>query len=94
MELYLSHGRKTPDESLEDWGPEGPRLQGVKGCHQTYGGPANIHFVDRASVVHAQRLTGWEEWDPTALTMRWSDDTVHVKGPDGVEMFYGDWGII
>lgn len=94
MELYLSHGRKTPGETLQDWGPEGPRLQGVKGCHQTYDTAINIYFVDEASRVEAQRLTGWEEWDPTALVLRWREDMVHVKGPDGVEMFYGDWGLI
>ena len=94
MELYLSHGRATPGEELTDHGPAGPRLQGVKGCHQTYDTPVNIHFVDRASCAEAKRLTGWENWDECSLTLRWHEDMIHVKGPDGVEMFYGDWGII
>ncbi len=93
MELYLSHGRKTPDENLDDWGPNGPRLQGVKGCHQTYNTPVNIHFVSRAAKDEAQRLTGWETWDEKALTIRWHEDMVHCRC-DGVDMYYGDWGLI
>jgi len=94
MELYIHHGRKSPDEKLDNWGPEGPRLKGVKGIHQTYGNPANVFFDDAAAQQEAKRLTGWEEWDENALTMRWSEDYVLIKGPDGVEMFYGDWGLM
>ena len=53
-----------------------------------------MHFVDAAAAKEALRLTGWETWDDNALTMRWVDDCVAIKGPDGVEMFYGDWGIM
>lgn len=101
MDLYIHHGRKSPDEKLDNWGPQGPRLKGVKGIHQTYGNPANVFFVDAAAKEEAKRLTGWEEWDDNALTMRWgpgpaptANELVVCKGPDGVEMFYGDWGLM
>lgn len=94
MELYLHHGRKTPDEQLDDWGPNGPRLAGVKGIHQTYGNAANVHFDDQPAADEARRLTGWDAFDASALTMRWQEELVHVKGPDGTVMLYGDWGIM
>jgi hypothetical protein len=93
MELYLSHGRKTPDEQLSDWGDNGPRLQGCIGLHQTYGHEANVYFTDNAAMLAAKALTGWEEWDDNALTMRWHEDMVHTQC-NGVSMYYGDWGII
>jgi hypothetical protein len=93
MDLYLQHGRKTPDERLEDWGSEGPRLKGVAGIHQTYGNAANVHFTDRAAMLEAQRLTGWEEWDDNALTMKWHEDMV-LCVCDGVASYYGDWGLM
>lgn len=94
MELYLHHGRKTPGEALEDWGPSGPRLVGVIGIHQTYGNAANVFFVDGAACEAAHKMTGWETWDENALTMRWEEDCVVVIGADGVKMFYGDWGLM
>ena len=94
MELYLHHGRKTTDEAMDDWGHDGPRLHGVKGIHQTYGCPSNVFFLDRSAMIEAKRLTGWEKWDDNALTMRWKDDCVHVRNPDGSEAFFGDWGLM
>lgn len=93
MELYLQR-RKVPDEELKNWGPIGPRLSGVKGIHQTYGNAANVVFEDAAARDEARRLTGWEVWDDCALTMRWHEDYVVVRGPDGAETFFGDWGLI
>lgn len=94
MELYLKHGRKNLLDEMNDWGPEGPRLQGVKGIHQTYGTPANVFFDTPAASQEAQRLTGWHRWEDDALTMVWKEDCIAVKGPDGDEMFFGDWGLI
>jgi hypothetical protein len=92
--LYLKHGRITADESLQDWGPDGPTLENVKGIHQTYGNAANVFFKDRASMLAAQTKTRWSEWDDNALTMNWESDCVVVVGEDGIKMLYGDWGLI
>lgn len=96
MELYLHHGRKTVDESLDDWGPNGPTLKGVKGIHQTYGNGPNVFFKSRNYMILAKALTGWEEWDDNALTMRWAPNNEGlVEVRDGSNtIFYGDWGII
>lgn len=34
--VILFHGRKTPDEQLEDWGEDGPVLGPFSWAHQTY----------------------------------------------------------
>jgi hypothetical protein len=34
--LHLFHGRKTPDEKIEDWGADGPLLGPFKWLHTTY----------------------------------------------------------
>lgn len=40
--LKLSHGRKTPDEDLSDWGSDGPSFGPLKWCHITYLSSLNI----------------------------------------------------
>lgn len=46
MKLYLSllHGRKTPDEELDDWGPDGPIFGPLKYVHTTYGDTVRFEF--------------------------------------------------
>jgi hypothetical protein len=34
--LHLFHGRKSPDEQLDDWGEDGPVLGPLKYVHTTY----------------------------------------------------------
>jgi hypothetical protein len=41
MYFELFHGRKYPEEQLDDWGPEGPAFL-VESVHVTYGGPPRI----------------------------------------------------
>lgn len=89
MELYLHHGRKTADEELEDWGFDGPRLQGVTGIHVTYLTHYSVHFESAEACATAQALTGWDRWDVNALRMLFEDDLVKTK--DGL---FGDWGLM
>jgi hypothetical protein len=89
FELYLLHGRDDVNEALEDWGFDGPRLQGVIGTHQTYGDRLNVFFANRDAFNAAKALTDWETCDENALTMAWRDDCVMAKGK-----FYGDWGLM
>lgn len=37
MQLYLFHGRKTPDEHLQDWGFDGPTINEITSLTGTYG---------------------------------------------------------
>jgi len=106
LELYLIHGRDTAERELEDWGPDGPRLQGVIGLHQTYGNGARVVFASRAAKEAARELTGWESVDDDTLQMRWEDDLVAIAGvvaprhvfAEGEEpapvRLYGDWGLM
>ncbi|WP_342361386.1 hypothetical protein [Terrarubrum flagellatum] len=91
-ELYLKHGRASLDVDMDDWGPDGPRLQNVTGLHQTYDQQPIIIFATQADAANAQALTGWQRWDDDRLMMaREGDCIVGVK--DGVKTFYGDWGL-
>jgi len=48
MALYLKlfHGRKTPDEHLDDWGSDGPVLGPLTYVHTTYGTSIHIGNAD------------------------------------------------
>ena len=94
MRLYLLHGRHKPDDELQDWGFDGPKLEGVEGIHQTYGNPINVHFKTEADCKHARAITGWIELDRTTLTMLWDDDMVLIQPEFGEEAFFGDWGLM
>lgn len=94
MELYTSHGRTSPDEQLDDWGPSGPRLMGVAGVHQTYDEAVNVHFKTAEAAEEAHRLTGWPWFDDKALSMRRHHEFVLVAPPYDAPMYFGDWGLI
>lgn len=46
MYLMLYHGRKHPDEEMEDWGFDGPILGPLKYGHITYRTTLQLGFVD------------------------------------------------
>jgi len=87
LRLLILHGRKSPDENLDDWGPDGPTVYGIDAIHWTYGN-ANVFFESEEAAEIAQRLTGWETFDEKALSMRFHGDLLVVNG-----MYYGDWEI-
>ena len=83
---------------VDDWGFEGRRLSGVIGFHCTYGphGHFNLYFEDDRAAKEAQRVTGWDEWEDNALTVRFSPeyDQVRIDDPAfGIPHYFGDWGI-
>lgn len=95
MRLLLIHGRFDPDESLDDWGFNGPDIEGVEALHVTYQQTFVLQFADRASCQKAAILTGWREWDELALEMTFHDDmlkTINVAA-DGPAMFFGDYEV-
>lgn len=94
MKLYLHHGRKRPDENLDDWGPDGPELD-VTGIHETYQSGVHVFFATPAAFAKAQAETGWKTWEnDRTLVMPVTDDLVAINPPGGEPMFFGDWGII
>lgn len=93
LDLLLIHGRHDPDEQMEEWGFNGPTLQGIEALHVTYQQTFVLHFKDRASCQTAQALTGWPEWDDRALELQFHDDMLKVIpiASDGPVAFYGDY---
>ena len=90
MKLHLFHGRKTPNEQLDDWGEEGPTIE-VEAIHVTYGDHWRLKFADRREATkqtHLAKSKGWETMDDGWV---W----VFLTGgmfPHG-GMFYGDWDV-
>lgn len=89
LNLYLIHGRKTPDESLDDWGFDGPVLKNCIGVHSTYGEIRAI-FATPQDALKAKTLTGWEEGhDDNELMIKFHEDVIHTTTG-----YFGDWGLI
>jgi hypothetical protein len=93
MRLLLSHGRFDPDEQLEEWGFNGPDLDGVEALHVTYQTTFVLHFKDAAAAQKAQALTGWPYFDCDALELAFHDDMLKVCpiASDGPIAYYGDY---
>lgn len=62
MPLYLSlfHGRLDPDESMNDWGTEGPTFGPLEAVQSTYG-TLSLAFEDRE--VHLPLVDGLVHYD-------------------------------
>lgn len=48
--LKLLHGRETPDEEMDDWGPDGPWIGPLEWFHCTYMTFISLGFVDGYTV--------------------------------------------
>lgn len=107
MDFYMYHGRlkdhgRATDldgNEIDDWGFDGPRLHGVVGFHCTYGvyGFWNLWFATEADRATAQKLTGWDEWEDKALTVKFTkgNDMVCIWNQErSRHEYFGDWGII
>lgn len=79
MYLQLLHGRKSPDEQLDDWGPDGPCFGPLSWVHITYLTSINVGVSEQSigPMVGAP--------DP----MYFVDDLLYYDG-----MYYGDWELI
>jgi hypothetical protein len=89
--------RTTADGTLiDDWGFDGPKLEGVIGVHSIYG---NIQFVfdNDVNLAIAARATGWKIGnDEDMLEMQVDEDRgdlVKILSPEGREEFFGDWDL-
>lgn len=93
--LLLIHGRHDPDQDMDDWGFNGPNIEGVEALHVTYGQTFVLHFQDAQSASKAQALTGWRMWDENALEMSFHDDMLKTVSyiNDGPIAYYGDYEI-
>lgn len=86
MDFLMLHGRDTPDKDMDDWGFNGPTLEGVLWVHFTYMQTLTIGFNNAENFNKAQELTGWPHWDELILEMKFEDDLLLAGGK-----YYGDW---
>lgn len=93
LRLLLIHGRFDPDEQLEEWGFNGPDIEGIEALHSTYETHRVVRFKDRAAAQRAHALTAWEWWDENALLMQFHDDMLKTTciSADGPAMYFGDF---
>ncbi len=98
MKLHLRHGRHDPDANMEDWGFDGPVLEGVESLACTK--QTNfVVFETLEAMQEARKQTGWTAgWDPRhCLVMPYLEDMVECLQVDGagipVRCYYGDWSL-
>lgn len=77
--LGLFHGRKTPDENMDDWGFEGPLVGPLKYLQVTYMGTMRLHFENPKDA----QLFGL---DPASPFLFLTEDLIKIG-----EAYYGDW---
>ena len=90
MKFLLLHGRDDPAQDMENWGYNGPELEGVKYVHSVYGN-LTIGFKSRMEAQTAHELTGWPYFDEAVLEITFFEDLVLCRKPDGTSQYFGDW---
>lgn len=78
--IGLFHGRKDPDEQLDDWGCNGPIIGPLKYIHTTYLSHIKLEFIREAD----SRLYGFNTNEMKELTI--NDEMVLFQ-----DVWYGDW---
>lgn len=90
MRLTTMHGRRDPNQDMEDWGFDGPIIDGIIAVHSTYGSK-NVFFATNEAAEKAHRVTGWPFFDNNALEMRFQDGMLLLTPADASAAWYGDW---
>ena len=93
LRLLLIHGRFDPEADMDDWGFNGPNIEGVEALHVTYMASHVLWFVDEVSAKKAHALTGWPYFDENALEMMFDGDLLKATCfcADGPTTYFGDW---
>lgn len=106
MKFYMNHGRTesgpptdVDGNVVDDWGFDGPTLEGVTGFHCTYGlgGTFTVYFATASAAAAAREKTGWREWDENALTAAFNTDSdlLQIWNPERERVeYFGDWGVM
>lgn len=79
MYLKLFHGRKDPNQDMEDWGEDGAILGPLQYVHTTYGWDIKIEFLDGEAL--------------NLSTAHEVDGVLHTDMVKHNDMFYGDWSV-
>ncbi len=88
MDIY--HGRKDPDEDLDECGFEGPTIKGIARIQVTYIHNFRLFFSTREALEEAVKQTGWRELDVDILEVPIRGENELIKTKDG---YFGDYGI-
>lgn len=93
MDLLLIHGRFDPEADMDDWGFNGPTIQGVEAIHVIYQQTYVLWFADALSARKAHALTSWPHFDDEALEMTFHGDLLKATClcADGPATYFGDW---
>ena len=99
MKLTIWHGRDKPDKQMDDWGSDGPVLEGVAAIRWTYGN-LNVIFESDAARQLARAKTYWVDGvHENSLTMPMVEDMVVAYEYTGFTSenlkpkYYGDWAL-
>lgn len=100
--LIIVHGRLDPNGGasdvegnlIDDWGFDGPRLEGVIGISFTYN-TYSLAFVDKAACDKALALTGWGYGvHEHTLEMRFEEDCLSIWNAERQRHeYFGDWSL-
>lgn len=86
--LHLFHGRRTPTETLDDWGFEGPALGPLDYVHTTYAHDVKLGFQTHAATqAFTLGSLGGTVGNETDTSLPVSDDDLLLY--DG--HYFGDW---
>lgn len=88
MKLTLIHGRNDPDEQMEDWGFEGPIIEGIEWMAVTYMTHFRIKVANNEIAEELAKKLGWDMWEDCQLLIKFHDDMIEAEGK-----YYGDWSI-
>lgn len=81
MYLQLLHGRRHPDQQMDDWGPDGPCFGPLDWVHITYN--TTIGICGEGDNEGTGPMLGIN--DP----MYFVEDMIFYEG-----MYYGDWEVV
>jgi len=93
LRMLLLHGRVDPEASPgDDWGFDGPTIEGIVYVHAVYRNQETVGFITQAQAEYAHRQTGWDFFDEKTLEIRYYDDLVVIDPPGqpSSKKFFGD----
>jgi hypothetical protein len=103
--LHLFHGRKTPDENLDDWGSDGPVIGPLRYVHITYMATVRLgiqrKLVEKFFPAEHQKMVEFVAKTPSGFTSCYTDpeaieDIFLPFAEDLIEhdgVYYGDFSI-
>ncbi len=85
MSVYLKlfHGRKHPDEELDDWGEDGPVFGPLPFVHTTYGNHIKMGYGH-----NPESATRLPDYEAVFCELHVIGDLLYYDG-----MWYGDWAV-